>query len=181
MCIVSFPHLVYLDLSRGIFLSHTHLVPRSPTHIVPSWSRGDLSITNTPSLPSLASIFSIRLSRPLSLVCQTSLGHVLGVSLSPLQTTTQYLRVYPHLAFSLGDACVIFFHKTHTHFLSNLSCVVPLSFTHTLSFCTLTLSPSHTLDLSLVMYSLWSIAYIHLLKSQTSQSLTRYVEKTIYI
>jgi hypothetical protein len=75
--IVSFPPQVYLDISWGIFLSHTHLFSRSPTHIVPSRSQGDLSITNTPSLPPHASIFSIRPSQPLSLVCQTTLGHVL--------------------------------------------------------------------------------------------------------
>jgi hypothetical protein len=109
------------------------------------------------------------------LVCHTSLVHVPGVSLSlsPLQTSSHYLRVSPHLAFSLRDAYVICLHKTHTHFLSLYRVLSPpsLSLSLSLSVCTPTLSPSHThtIDLSLVRCSLRSIAYRFFEKSNLTK------------
>src|SRR6266496_4713778 len=67
---------------------HSISHPCSPITI----SRGSLCHKHTLSPPH-ACIFSIRLSRPLSLVGQTFLGHVLGVFLSRLQTTTHYLLI----------------------------------------------------------------------------------------
>ena len=75
----------------------------------------------------------------------------IGVSLSI--ANNHALAIFMYLLtslFYLGDACVICLHKKrkNTHSLSNLSFVVSFSFTHTYSFCTLTHSPSHALDLS---------------------------------
>ena len=80
-----------ISISLGVSsIAHTpcHSIshPCSPIMI----SRGSLDHKHTLSPPQVC-IFSIHLSRPLSLVCQTSLGHVLGVFLSRLQTTTHYL------------------------------------------------------------------------------------------
>ena len=55
------------------------------------------------------------------------------------------------------------------HSLSNLSFVIPFSFTHTLSFCTLTHSPSHALDLSRLRHSFRSIAYRFIEKSNITK------------
>src|SRR3989337_4324129 len=79
-----------ISISLGVSsIAHTpcHLIshPCSPITI----SRGSLCHKHTLSPPHVC-IFSIRLSRPLFLVCQTSLGHMLGVFLSRFQTTTQY-------------------------------------------------------------------------------------------
>lgn len=76
------------------------------------------------------------------------------------------LAIYVYLLaslFYLGNACVICLHMTCTHSLSILLFVVPFSFTH--SFCTLTLSPSHALDIFQLRYSLRSIAYRFIEKS----------------
>ena len=145
--------MVYLDFSRSIFLSHTHLVPWSPTHIVPSRSRGDLSITNTPS-PSLPmrpcspcvplGLCSL-LARPLLDMCYR------GVSLCCKQSRTSYLRVSPHLAFlSRRCMCDMFALETkkHTHSLSNISFVVPFSLTHILFLHTHSFSFTRTWSLS---------------------------------
>src|SRR3954469_22405109 len=92
--------MVYLDFSWGIFLSHTHLVLRSPTHIVPSRSRGislsqthPLSLPMCPSSPCVPLDLCSLLSRPLLDMCYR------GVSLRCKQSHTSYLRVSPRLAF----------------------------------------------------------------------------------
>ena len=57
-----------IHLSRyilGYLLSRTHLVTRSPTHVVPSQSPGDLSMTNIHSLLPM-SAFSLYVSLDLS-------------------------------------------------------------------------------------------------------------------
>ena len=87
---------------------HSISHPCSPIMI----SRGSLYDKHTLAPPHVC-IFSVRLSRPLSLVCQTPLGHVLGVFLSRLQTTTHYILTF----FAVEDACVICLHKTHMLFL----------------------------------------------------------------
>ena len=142
-------------------LSIAHTLPRSPTHIVPSRSRGDLSITNTPSLPPHASMFSMCPSRPLFLVGQTSIGRAIGVSLSIANNHTLAIFVYLLASlFYLGDACVICSHKKRKkHTLSLIYRLLSLSLSHTYSFCTLTHSPSHALDPSRLRHSPRSIAY----------------------
>jgi len=157
--------MVYLDFSRGIFLSRTHL-PRSPTHIVPSRSRGDLSITNTPSLPPHASMPSMCPSRPLFLVGHTSIGHVLQGCLSPLQTITHLLSScisLPHLSISEMHAWDVRLRNEKTHTLSNLSFVVTFSFTQSLSNLSfvVTFSFTHILFLHTHSFSFrrtWSLS-----------------------
>ena len=131
-------------------LSIAHALPRSPTHIVPSRSRGDLSITKTSSLPPHASMPSMCPSRPffcwpdLYWTCAT------GVSLSVANNHT--LAIFVYLLASLlhlGDACMICSHKkrkkhTHTLSLSNLSFVVTFSFTHILFLHTYSFSFTRT-------------------------------------
>ena len=65
---------------------HSISHPCSPIMI----SRGSLYDKHTLSPPHVC-IFSVCLSRPLSLACQTPVGHVQGVFLSRLQTITHYL------------------------------------------------------------------------------------------
>ena len=60
----------FIECCPCLFHTHTHKHTLSPPHVC---------------------IFSVCLSRPLSLACQTLVGHVLGVFLSRLQTTTHYL------------------------------------------------------------------------------------------
>ena len=161
--------MVYLDFFRGIFLSCTHL-PRSPTHI----SRGSLYHKHILSPSPCVHVLHASLSTFVPCWPDLYWTCAIGVSLSVANNHALAIFVYLLTSlFYLGDACMICLHKkrTHTHSLSNLSFVVPFSFTHTLSFCTLTHSPSHALDLSRLRHSLRSIAY-GLLKSQTSQSLT---------
>ena len=108
----------------------------------------------------------------------------IGVSLSVANNHALAIFVYLLTSlFYIGDACVTYLHKKQTHTLSLIYRLLSLSLSHTHSFCTLTHSPSHALDLSRLTHSLRSIAYrlLDLLKSQTSQSLTMYVEKNIYI
>ena len=56
-----------------------------------------------------------------------------------------------------------------THYLSLIYRVLSLSLSHTYSFCTLTHSPSHTLDLSRLRHSLRSIAYRFIEKSNITK------------
>ena len=147
--------MVYLDFSRGIFLSRTHL-PWSPTHIVPSWSRGDLSITNTPSLPPHASLSTFVPCWPdLYWTC------AIGVSLSVANNDALAIFVYLLTSlFDLGDACMMCLHKKWTHTsLSLIYRLLSLSLSHTYSFGTLTHFPSHALDLCRLRHSPRSIAY----------------------
>ena len=152
--------MVYLNFSRRIFLSRTHL-PRSPTHIVHSRSQGDLSITNTPSLPPHASCppcvpldLCSLLARPLLDMCYR------GVSLRCKQSHIIAIFMYLlALLFYIGDACVICSPKKRkTHSLSLIYRLLSLSLSHTYSFCTLTHSSLHALDLSPRRHSPRSIA-----------------------
>ena len=116
-------------------IAHTHCHsishPCSPITI----SRGSHH-KHTLSPPHVC-IFSVRLSRPLSLVCQTPLGHVLGILLSRLQTTTHYLlTLLPLSKMHVWYVCI-----RHTRFFSTFIVCCPCLFhtwTHTVfshSFC----------------------------------------------
>src|SRR3989337_2446468 len=96
-----------ISISLGISsIVHTpcHSIshPCSPITI----SRGSLYHKHTLS-PLYVCIFSVHLSRPLSLACQTPIGHVLGVFLSRLQTTTHYLlTLLPLSKMHVGYVCI---------------------------------------------------------------------------
>ena len=120
---------------------HSISHPCSPITI----SRGSLYDKHTLSPPHVC-IFSIRLSRPLSLVCQTPLGHVLGVFLYRFQTTTHYLLTLP----PLSKMHVICLHKSRMLFLYFYRVLsMSLSHTHTHFFHSLFLFHSLPLSLSL--------------------------------
>ena len=146
-------------------LSIAHALPRSPTHIVPSRSRGDLSITNTPSLPPHASLSTFVPCWPdLYWTC------AIGVSLSVANNHTLAIFVYLLASlFYLGDACVICSPKKRKNTLSLIYRLLSLSLSHTYSFCTLTHSPSHALDLSRLRHSPPSIAYRFIEKSNITK------------
>ena len=85
----------------------------------------------------------------------------IGVSLSV--ANNHELAIFMYLLtslFYLGDACVICLHKKRTHTLSLIYRLLSLSLSHTYSFCTLTHSPSHALDLSRLSHSIRFISYI---------------------
>ena len=94
----------------------------------------------------------------------------IGVSLSVANNHALAIFVYLLTSlFYLRDACVICLHKKQkTHTLSNLSFLVT-SLSHAYSFCTLTHSPSHALDLSRPRHSLRSIAYRFIEKSNITK------------
>lgn len=99
------------------------------------------------------------LARPLLDMCYR------GVSLRCKQSHTSYLRVSPHLAF-LSQICM---RDMNTHSLSLIYRLLSLSLSHTYSFCTLTHSPSHALDLSRLRHSPRSIAYRFIEKSNITK------------
>ena len=111
---------------------HSISHPCSPITI----SRGSLYDKHTLSPPHVC-IFSVRLSRPLSLVCQTPLGHVLGVFLSQLKTTTHYLlTLLPPSKMHVRYVCI-----RRTRFFSTFIVCYPCLFhTRTHTFFTLSLS-----------------------------------------
>ena len=150
---LSLHHKHVHGLSRFLsgHLSIAHALPRFPTHIVPSRSRGDLSITNTPSLPPHASMPSMCPSRPFFLVGQTSIGHVLQGCLSLLQTITHWLSSCissPRFSISEMHAWYVHIRNENTHSLSNLSYVVTFSFTHILFLHTYSFSFTCTWSVS---------------------------------
>ena len=128
--------MVYLDFSRGIFLSQTHLVPRSPTHIVPSRSRGGLSITNTPSRPPpCVDVLHVSLSTLAPRWPDLYWTCAIGVSISVANNHALAIFVYLLTSlFYLRDACMICLHKKRRHTLSLqfIICCPFLFHTHTL-------------------------------------------------
>ena len=142
---------------------HSISHPCSPITI----SRGSLYDKHTLSPPHVC-IFSVRLSRPLSLVCQTPLGHVLGVLLSRFQTTTHYLLTLPPLSkMHVWYVCI-----RHTRFFSTFIVCCPCLFhTRTHTFFT----HSFYLSLSLVRDSVTSISIWMFWKVKPQKSLTRYM------
>ena len=113
-------------------LSIAHALPRSPTHIVPSRSRGDLSITNTASC-----VHTIHVSLSTFVPCWPHLYWTCAIGVSLSVANNHALAIFGYVLTTLlylGDACVICLNKkrTHTHTLSNLLFVVPFSFTRTL-------------------------------------------------
>ena len=94
----------------------------------------------------------------------------IGVSLSVANNHALAIFVYLLTSlFYLGDACVICLHKKRKNTLSLIYHLLSLSLSHTYSFCTLTHSPSHTLDLSRLRHSLRSIAYRFIEKSNITK------------
>ena len=166
--------MVYLDFSRGIFLSRTHL-PRSPTHISPlTISRG--SIYHKHTLSPSPCVHALHVSLSTFVPCWPDLYWTcaIGVSLSVANNHTLAIFVYLLASlFHLGDACVICSHKkrknTHTLSLSLIYRLLSLSLSHTYSFCKLTYSPSHALNLSRLRHSPRSIAYRFIEKSNITK------------
>ena len=127
-------------------------------------------MTNLHSLLPYVCIFSIRLSRPLSLVCQTPLGNVLGVLLSRLQTTTHYLlTLIPLSKMHVWYVCI-----RHTRFFSTFIMCCPCLF-HTRTHTFFTHSSSLSISLSLVRDSITSISIWMFWKVKPQKSLTRYM------
>lgn len=94
----------------------------------------------------------------------------IGVSLSVANNHTLAIFVYLLASlFHLGDACVICSHKKQKNTLSLIYRLLSLSLSHTYSFCTLTHSPSHALDLSRLRHSPRSIAYRFIEKSNITK------------
>ena len=94
----------------------------------------------------------------------------IGVSLSIANNHTLAIFVYLLASlFYLGDACVICSHKKRKTTLSLIYRLLSLSLSHTYSFCTLTHSPSHALDLSRLRHSPRSIAYRFIEKSNITK------------
>ena len=167
-----------MSISRSLGVSsiahtpcHSISHPCSPITI----SRGSLYDKHTLSPPHVC-IFSVRLSRPLSLVCQAPLGHVLGFLLSRLQTTTHYLlTLLPLSKMHVWYVCI-----RHTRFFSTfIECCPCLFHTRTHNFFThsfyFTHTLSHSLSLSLVRDSLTSISIRMFWKLKPQKSLTRYM------
>ena len=110
--------MVYLDFSRGIFLSRMHL-PRSPTHISPlTISRGSLYHKHTLSPSPCVHVLHVSLSTFVPCWPDLYWTCAIGVSLSIANNHTLAIFMYLLASlFYLGDACVICLHKkwTHTH------------------------------------------------------------------
>ena len=138
--------MVYLDFSRGIFLSRTHsldLPPISPLTI----SRGSLYHKHTLS-PSPC-VHAIHVSLSTFFPCWPDLYWTcaIGVSLSVANNHTLAIFVYLLASlFHLEDACMICSHKKrkNTLSLSNLSLVVTFSFIHILFLHTYSFSFTRT-------------------------------------
>ena len=125
--------MVYLDFSRGIFLSRTHL-PRSPTHISPlTISRGSLYHKHTLSPSPCVHVIHVSLSTFVPCWPDLYWTCAIGVSLSVANNHTLAIFVYLLTSlFYLRDACVICLHKTRTHSLYFIVCCPFLFHTHTL-------------------------------------------------
>ena len=155
-------------LSRHLSIAHT---PPSISHPYspPTISRGSLYHKHTLSPSPCVHVLHVSLST--FVPCWPDLYWTcpIGESLSIANNHALVIFVYLLTSlFYIGDACVICLHKKrkHTHTLS-LSL-----FAHSLSLL-------HTHLISLNFGTLFGPEHIDLLKSQTSQSLTMYVEKRI--
>ena len=142
--------MVYLDFSRGIFLSRTHL-PRSPTHISPlTISRGSLYHKHTLSPSPCVHVLHVSLSTFVPCWPDLYWTCAIGVSLSVANNHALAIFVYLLTSlFYLGmHAWYVCIRNEHTQSLYNLSFVVPFSFTHILFLHTHSLSFTRTWSLS---------------------------------
>ena len=141
--------MVYLDFSRGIFLSRTHH-PRSPTHISPlTISRGSLYHKHTLSPSPCVHLLHASLSTFVPCWPDLYWTCAIGVSLSVANNHALAIFVYLLTSlFYLRDACVICLHKKrkHTH---SLVCCPFLFHTHTLFAHSLILLHMHLISLDL--------------------------------
>ena len=106
-----------------------------------------------------------------------------SLSLSSLQTTTQYISVYLLTSLSLSElhAWYVFIRHTHTFSLLYRVLSLSLSHTHSLFLHTHTFSFTHTWSLSSHVLSLVHSIYTFIEKSNLTKFDQVYVEKNIYI
>ena len=141
-----------IRLSRylsGHLLSRTHLVTRSPTHVVPSRSPGDLSMTNIHSLLPMSAFLHMSLSTSLPCLSDPCWPRARGLALSVANNHT----LSPHLPSAVEDACVICLHKTHMLFLYFYRVLsMSLSHMHTHFFHSLSLVRNSVTSISIWMF-----------------------------
>ena len=175
--------MVYLDFSRASFYrAHTPSIchPYSPLTI----STGSLYHKHTLS-PSPC-VHAIHVSLSTFVPCWPDLYWTCAIGVSLFVANNHTLAIFVYLLtslFYLGDASMIWLHKKQKNILS-LSLIYhlfSLSLSHTYSFCTLTHSPSHALDLSRLRHSPRSIAYRFIEKSNITKFDHVHGEKQLHL